>query len=397
MLHAAVETLSAELSVPLVTILMADVEGKGLQAIASKGYPQNFFQSFCPWDTGIIGWAARNRQPALISDVRTVPYYMEVSPNTRSELCVPLLSEAHVIGAINLESPLENAFTQDDLRLLTILANNLVVLIERARLFEEVEAARSELEERAAALETANEQLRELDRIKSQFLANMSHELRTPLNSIIGFSEIILDELTGPINEDQQECVQDIYESGKHLLALINDLLDFSKIEAGRMKLEPSAFEVRELFDELRTTISPLTEKKAQRLSFQMEALSGQLTADRMRLKQVFLNLLSNANKFTPQGGEICACCRQDDPEHLLFLVQDNGIGISLEDQRVIFDEFRQGDGSLTREVDGTGLGLAISKRIIELHHGKIWVESEFGRGATFWVCLPITYEVDLI
>ena len=278
-----------------------------------------------------------------------------------------------------------------------ILANNLVVLIERARLFLEVEQARSALEERASALESANERLRELDRMKSHFLANMSHELRTPLNSIIGFSEILIDNLAGPLNTDQEDCVTTIHDSGKHLLALINDLLDFSKIEAGRMVLEPTTFEAAGLIDEVRSTILPLTEKKAQRLGVMVEENLPLLSADRLRLKQVFIDLLSNANKFTPEGGEINMTCRIAETGQMLFSFQDTGIGIRPEHQDLIFEEFRQVDGSMSRQVSGSGLGLAISKRIVLLHHGSIWVESQLGNGATFYVSMPIVYQGDMI
>jgi signal transduction histidine kinase len=170
---------------------------------------------------------------------------------------------------------------------------------------------------------------------------------------------------------------------------LINDLLDFSKIEAGRMNLEASTFMVEELYEELRSSIAPLIEKKNQTLNFTCDGALPPLCADRMRIKQVFINLLSNANKFTPDGGQITISCRKAEPGLLLFQVADTGIGIQGKDQDIIFEEFRQVDGSMTREVPGTGLGLTISKRLIELHDGKIWVESVFGEGSTFFVLLP--------
>jgi signal transduction histidine kinase len=308
---------------------------------------------------------------------------------------VPLISNSKVVGILSLENDVVNAFSADDLRLLTTLSNNLVMLIERARLFEEVEKARAELENRATALEEANASLLELDRLKSQFLANISHELRTPLNSIIGFSEVLIDEIPGTVNGEQQEFLQDILDSGQHLLALINDLLDFSKIEAGRMALEPSTFGVKSLFDELRNSVAPLIDRKSQRLVFQQDDAVPPLTADHLRIKQVFINLLSNANKFTPEGGFITVSCRLAEPDMLLFTIQDTGIGIRPEDQDIIFEEFRQVDGSMTREVSGSGLGLAISKQIVEMHQGKIWVESELGQGSTFFIRLPVCYQTN--
>ena len=264
------------------------------------------------------------------------------------------------------------------------------MLIERAQLFEAVESARTELEKRASALEAANAGLREMDRIKSQFLANMSHELRTPLNSIIGFSEVLIDGIAGPLDDEQAECARDIHESGNHLLSLINDLLDFSRIEAGRMALDISSFEVTPLFESVRSTVAPMVEKKAQTLTFQQAGTLPPVPGDPLRIKQVLINLVSNANKFTPVGGCITVSASMDRGDHILFSVQDNGIGIRLEDQDLIFEEFRQVDGSMTREVTGSGLGLSISKQIVEMHGGKIWVSSQPRKGATLFVRLPV-------
>jgi len=254
-------------------------------------------------------------------------------------------------------------------------------ITERARLFE--------------AVEEANVRLQELDRLKSQFLANMSHELRTPLNSIIGFSEVLIDGLVGEMPPGQKECVQDIHSSGEHLLALINDILDLSKIEAGRMRLEPTTFEVAELLTEAQTTISPLIEKKSQVLTIERAEGLPPLTADRFRVKQVLLNLLSNAHKFTPAGGRITLSCRPANSATMLLCVADTGIGIKPEDQEIIFEEFCQADGSPTREMTGTGLGLAISKRLVEMHGGRMWVESEYGHGATFSFLLPLALPLE--
>ncbi len=394
-LQLAVENLSAELRASRVAISLIDWEYQSIKPVVSLGYPLNRPMLPTSLERSIAGRVARNAQPILIPNVNADQNALEFSPGTVTLLCVPLISNGKVIGVISLESGLANAFSHEDLRLVTILANSLVMLIERARLFEEVERARTELEKRATALEEANASLRELDRLKSHFLANMSHELRTPLNSIIGFSEVLADELAGVLNDEQKEFTLDILDSGKHLLKLINDLLDFSKIEAGHLALETSTFEVRALFEELRITISPLVQKKSQVLVFRQDGPLPPLSADHLRIKQVFLNLLGNANKFTPNQGMITVSCRRVEPDGLLFSIRDTGIGICPDDHQLIFEEFRQVDGSLTREVSGSGLGLAISKRIVEMHHGKIWVESELGHGATFFVSLPIQCSTD--
>jgi PAS domain S-box-containing protein len=387
-LQTAVEIIAGELRASQVTISWINWENHTIQPVVCCGCKPAPSHQPLPMNGGIDSWVAQNSQPVLYPD-GNLPPGLEVRSHHNGIICVPLISRGQVTGIISVESSDLNAFNQDDLRLLTTLANSLVILIERARLFEEVEKARTELENRATELEEANKNLRELDRLKSQFLANMSHELRTPLNSVIGFSEVLVDQLNGPLNTDQVEFAQDILDSGKHLLALINDLLDFSKIEAGRMGLEASTFDVTHLFNELRITISALVEKKSQVLVFRQEGENLCLTVDHLRIKQVFLNLLGNAIKFTPEGGTITVACRKVEPGWLLFSVQDTGIGIRPEDHELIFEEFRQVDGSFTREVSGTGLGLSISKRIVEMHNGRIWVESSLGAGSTFYIFIP--------
>ncbi len=390
-LQAAAEALAVELKGPHVGLMLLDQENGALRVKANTGYLADQIRDVhVPVGEGITGWVAQHGESCFVPDVRLDPRYIEIDSGTRSELCVPLVAGSRVIGVLNVESTQPDAFTPDDQRLLNTLAGNLTVLIERARLFEEIEAAKTELQQRAEALEEANVQLRELDRLKSEFLANMSHELRTPLNSIIGFSEVLLDGLMGEANPEQTECLGDIHSSGKHLLNLINDILDLSKIEAGRMELEPTTFDVAELLAEVQATIAPLVEKKSQVLAMEQADDTPPLTADRFRIKQVLLNLLSNAQKFTPAEGHITLSCRQADPATMLFSVVDTGVGIKPEDQDIIFEEFRQVDGSASRKMSGTGLGLAISKRIVETHGGSIWVESEYGRGATFSFLLPL-------
>jgi signal transduction histidine kinase/CheY-like chemotaxis protein len=390
-LQAAAETLIAELPDTRVMLMLLEPESDTLNLEASAGYPPDTDKNLClRRGEGITGWVAQYGKPALVPDVRLDPRYIEIAPDIRSELCVPLIAGPLIIGVLNVESPQLNAFTDEDQRLLSTLANNLALIIERARLFEEVEAARIELQQRAKALEEANVRLQELDRLKSQFLANMSHELRTPLNSIIGFSEVLIDGLLGEMPPEQKECVENIHFSGEHLLALINDVLDLSKIEAGHMKLEPTTFDMAELLTEVQKTITSLIKKKSQVLTIEKAEGLPSLTADRFRIKQVLLNLLSNAYKFTPFEGHITLSCRLADAATMLLSVADTGIGIKLEDQEIIFEEFCQVDGSATREMTGTGLGLSISKRLVEMHGGRIWVKSEYGHGATFSFSLPL-------
>ena len=252
--------------------------------------------------------------------------------------------------------------------------------LEIRRRTEQLEEARQELEERAEALQEANARLQELDKLKSNFLASMTHELRTPLNSIIGFSEVLIDGIVGQVTEDQRECLDNILSSGEHLMALINDILDLSKIEAGRLTLEPTPFSVRDLLGNVESTIKPMVDKKSQVLRIEQPEELPQLKADIFRIKQVLLNLLSNAYKFTPKEGSITVSCKLADPTAMLFSVSDTGIGIKPEDQEIIFEEFRQARKKKPdEEMTGTGLGLAVAQSLVEAQGGRIWVESTPG------------------
>ncbi|MGR3176617.1 MAG: sensor histidine kinase [Candidatus Anammoxibacter sp.] len=217
----------------------------------------------------------------------------------------------------------------------------------------------------------------------------MSHELRTPLNAIIGFSEVLRDKIAGDLNDDQVDFVNDIHGSGQHLLQMINDILDLSKIEAGKIELNYEEFLISGSIKETQDVIMGMAKKKKITVKLQLAENAGRVTADRTKFKQVLFNLLSNAIKFTPENGKIMIEGAINKNE-LLISVTDTGIGIKEEYQTEIFDEFYQIDGSQTREYEGTGLGLALTKRIIDLHGGKIWVESEESKGSKFLFTLPV-------
>jgi signal transduction histidine kinase len=248
-------------------------------------------------------------------------------------------------------------------------------------LHEEIEKTNQELEKARKAAEAAN-------RSKSDFLANMSHELRTPLNSVIGFAEMILDEIYGEVPSEIREVVGEIQKSGEHLLGLINDVLDISKIEAGHIELKLSENAPEDPIEVAIGRTASLAKAKGLELIAEIHDELPHCTFDHQRITQVLFNLAGNAIKFTREG-EVRIGAKTDG-EDLLFWVSDTGIGIPKSELENIFNEFQQADSSVTREAQGTGLGLAIAKRFVEMHGGAIWVESEVRVGSTFWFTLPL-------
>jgi signal transduction histidine kinase len=231
-------------------------------------------------------------------------------------------------------------------------------------------------------------QLEAANRHKSEFLANMSHELRTPLNAVIGFSEMLKEQLFGDLNEKQLEYAEDIHTSGHHLLSLINDILDLAKVEAGRMELEVSEFALSPAIENAMTLVKERAARHGIALESEIDERLDCFVGDERKFKQIMLNLLSNAVKFTPEGGRIGVGAGISNGT-VEISVSDTGIGISPEDQGAIFDEFRQAKGKNKGKSEGTGLGLTLAKRFVELHGGTIRVESEVGKGSTFTFTLP--------
>jgi signal transduction histidine kinase len=255
---------------------------------------------------------------------------------------------------------------------------------------------RDELGALGANVNRMNDELRRLyteleaaSQHKSEFLANMSHELRTPLNAIIGFSQVLHDEMVGPVNEKQAEYLDDISSSGSHLLSLINDVLDLSKVEAGQVELDVHAFSLREAIERGVVMVRERATEDGVRVAFAADPEVDVVDGDERRIKQVIFNLLSNAVKFTPAGGEVDVSATRVNGE-VRVSVADTGPGVALEDRKRIFEEFQQSETGVGH-CEGTGLGLALSKRFVELHGGRIWLESELGRGSTFTFALPAT------
>jgi len=245
--------------------------------------------------------------------------------------------------------------------------------------------------ERTKELEQANIRLKELDRLKSMFIASMSHELRTPLNSIIGFTGIILQGLSGEINTEQRKQLGMVYGNAKHLLELINDILDLSKIEAKKMKIFPRKFDIRKVVDEAVGTVYPTIKEKGLELIIRMPENSSEIYSDRAKAEQVLINLLSNAAKFTNQGRIEVEGHLEAGGKELVVSVSDTGIGIKESDLDSIFDVFRQLYKPYEKKPEGTGLGLSISKKLVEMLGGRIWVSSQYGKGSKFSFSLPLS------
>lgn len=245
------------------------------------------------------------------------------------------------------------------------------------------------VEQRTKKLKRANILLQQALKVKSDFLASMSHELRTPFNSIIGFSELLLDEQSGKLSKKQREYAEFIHESGQHLHSLIRDVLDLSKVEAGKTELQLSQINIADLLKSSLSVVQGEALKRRIALSVDADKNVETVQADGQKLKQIMFNLLSNAVKFTPDGGKAGVEVRRD-KEAVRITVWDTGIGIAPKDREKIFEDFQQLDSSRGRKYEGTGLGLALAKRLVELHGGKIWVESEPGKGSRFIFTLPV-------
>jgi signal transduction histidine kinase len=312
----------------------------------------------------------------FVYDTVKVSSLNEAPPLKQITLAQPLTVRGEAIGQLAVAD--WDKATPEAAGLLAAIAAQASIHLETLRLNDE-------LRKRAA-------ELQELDRLKSSFLANMSHELRTPLNSILGFSDVMLEELDGPLTDNMQNDLKLIQKNGQHLLHLINDVLDMAKITSGRMNLHPERFIIHEVISEVTSIISPLASEKNLALFIEKESDETiEINADRTRLRQVMINLVNNAMKFTERG-KISIHVQKQNAEFIVIRVRDTGIGIPPDKLEAVFQEFTQVDTSTTRKAGGTGLGLPISRKLVEMHGGRLWAESTgiAGEGSTFYVELPI-------
>ncbi len=325
----------------------------------------------------LVARAARSRQGVVSNDITMEPDFLPnpLLPETKSELAIPMIVGNEVIGVLDVQSETTNRFTEEDVRIKTTLADQVAIAVNNARIYEV---------ERESA-----EHLRDVDRLKSQFLANMSHELRTPLNSIIGYSEVLLDGVDGELPDEATEDVEAIHDSGKHLLALINEILDMAKIDAGQLHLDRKPSDLAKIVSEVLKVGQSLIKEKPLTVEVIEDNHVPMVLVDALRIRQILINLVGNAAKFTEQGSITISYGLLNEREAYVK-VRDTGVGISEENLKVVFERFRQVDGSSTRRAGGTGLGLSITQQLVQLHGGDIYAESEPGIGSIFWFTVPV-------
>ncbi len=401
--QAAADLLEAEGG----AIMLVVEEGRFVKVVAGAGPLMPAVGSLIPIDASLVGHVVVNDEAELIEDINIDPRnhpHEGLSDRLKSAAMVPLRSAGLVVGAVCAYNRIDGKpFTDHDRQLLQTLGDQVVLGLDRTTVLEE-------LRRNERMLATKNKELQRATQLKSEFLANMSHELRTPLNAIIGFSDLILTEGLGPLGEQQKEFLEAILRNGNHLLGLINSVLDLSKVEAGRMTLSLASFDVREAITAAVTDTVSLRTAKGQECVVDLPDMTVDVMADATRIRQILFNLLSNASKFTPEGGRITVSgvrtvapmptmaqpARAGDAMKLAtrdvvwVSVSDTGIGIQSDDMSKLFREFSQVDSTASRAAQGTGLGLALCKRFVEMHGGQIGVESIYGRGSTFWFLIPV-------
>ncbi len=384
LLSRAVNLLRERFGFYHTAIYLLDDQGKYAVVREATGQPglqmKEAKHSIAVGSRTIIGQVTESGKPYAALDTSKDPYYRAHPdlPETRTQLALPLKIGDRMLGALDIHVSRANAFSPADISVLQSLADQVAVALDNARAFDVEREALKEM--------------READRLKTQFLANMSHELRTPLNSIIGFSRVILKGIDGPITDLQNQDLTAIHNAGQHLLGLINDILDISRIDAGKMELAFEEVDMRNLIQSVASTALGLIKDKPIRLTQYIPDDLPLARADPIRCRQVLLNLLSNASKFTEAGSIVIEAKMQANPDNypeIVISVSDTGSGIPPDHFPKLFEAFSQVDASPTRRTGGTGLGLSICKRLVEMHGGRIWVDSILGKGSTFYFTVP--------
>jgi len=400
-LNNALEKVMRLMAIESGAILLANEQKGEVSAVARGELSAGFLDKLkgLPSSNSITSRLILSGMPVVIENTTKYPHLADSlvrEEGLKSIAAVPLRSSGRVIGTIIVASRQLHSFNSRKIHLLNTIGEGLGPALKNAELYEALRGKNYQLDEQNQELRRQQQKLleksREVEqasRLKSEFLANMSHELRTPLNVIIGFSELMLDQVPGPVNKKQQQSLQDILGSGRHLLGLIDQVLDLSKIESGRTELKLAEVALPEVIESLKNTMLPILKPRRQALNVRIEEGLPTVSADKSKLRQVFFNLLSNSSRFTPEGGRI-EIKAVSNGTHCHISVTDNGIGIKKEDQERIFEPFCQLGNTPTRVSSGTGLGLVVVKQIVEKHGGRTWVESEYGKGSRFSFTLPL-------
>jgi signal transduction histidine kinase len=366
----------------LVAVIVETGEGvHGLRFLANRGYPDDLLASYdeTPWplERGIIGRVVRTGPPELVEDVENDPDYASVVSGMVAQLTVPIRREEQIVGAIALESSQQGRLDRDALESVTRLADHAAIAIENARLFEQV---------------------RQANEAKTDFISFVSHELKQPMTSIKGYADLLVKGAAGELNDAQRGFLETVRSNTDRMNKLVSDLLDISRIESGRMLLEFRRLSVEQVVEDVLRTIRRQIEGKQQTLGVNVPSELPPVWGDRDRVVQILTNLVTNAHKYTPEGGGIAICAQKwsdgqhgvEQEEFVVCSVSDTGIGISSADQARMFTKYFRADDPAVLSVAGTGLGLVITKSLVELHGGEIWVESELGKGSTFTFTIPI-------
>lgn len=389
------------------------VDGDEIHLLAARGLSKRFTENrhWRAMPGGLTDAVVQKKEVIAINDISEVNFTNNpalIREGIRAILACPVLFNGRVYGIIYLDDFKLRQYSERQKRAISLVARIFGILLDRPDLIRKVKEQGEELStlgqkfeqkvrERTEELERINTELVRASQHKSRFIANMSHELRTPLNSILGFSEVLEGKVFGELTENQERYVKNIHSSGKHLLELVNNVLDIAKIEAGKYEMTYETFPVDVMMADIFNVMKPMADRKSIDLGLTVNGKVDAITADMVKLKQVLYNLISNAIKFTPEGGQVSVTVGKEagrgeaeGQDILMFAVRDTGVGIRSDDLQRIFDEFEQADNAFSRQYGGAGLGLALTKKLVELHGGRVAVESRLGEGSTFTVSIPL-------